>query len=89
MKRALSPPTRSRCIHPTRDRITDIEDAIMDQSNSINIGFCRSLGVKESFLEEWSHGVVLEGANLAPPSMSRIIQDSLPMQTKRRLNSIA
>ena len=67
MKRALSPPIRSRCIHPARDRITDIEDAVMDQSNSINIGFCRSLGVKESFLEEWSHGVVLEGANLAPP----------------------
>ena len=67
MKRTLSPPTRVRYVHPTRDRITDIEDTAMHQSNAINIGFCRSLGVREPFLDEWSQGVILEGANLAPP----------------------
>ena len=67
MKRTLSPPPRVRLIHPTRDRITEIEDAAMHQPNAINISFCRSLGVRDSFLEEWSQGVVLDGANLAPP----------------------
>ena len=67
MKRALSPPTRVRLVHPTRDRLTDIEDAAMHQSNAINIDFCRTLGVGESYIEEWSNGVVLDGANLAPP----------------------
>ena len=67
MKRPLSPPARVRLIHPTQDRITEIEDAAMQQANAINISFCRSLGVQESFLQECSQGVVLEGANLAPP----------------------
>ncbi len=48
------------------DRWSALEDEAMDQANSMDIGVCRQLGVKDSFLEEWTVGAVLEGGDLAP-----------------------
>ena len=51
LRRSLSP-----------DAFEAMEEAAASMANSINITACKALGVQDSFIEEWSEGVKLTGA---------------------------
>ena len=50
-----------------RSSARELEDAAAEMANTINISACRSLGVHESFIEEWAKGVELTGVEGREP----------------------
>ena len=45
----------------------DMEEAAAAEANPLNIQACELLGVGASFIDEWTEGVILEGAEHAEP----------------------
>ena len=52
----------------------ELEEEAVAQACTLNIGVCRSLGIEEEFLAEWSLGVPLTGQESTP----RFVLDDYP-----------
>ena len=56
-----------RPFQPSPEEFEEMEEDAADNANTINFAACRAMGVHESFIQEWSEGVLLLGTEGMEP----------------------